>query len=101
MEDTLLGERRRLQVDVVGLIGRLEPQANAEEFGLKSGVSACSMSRLRSPSATEKLDPIASMTDGVFLAGVCQEPEGVPATMVQGATAAARVQGPDRQGRGG
>ena len=40
-----------------------------------------------------KLDPVATMTDGVFVAGVCQGPKDIPASVAQGAAAAARVQG--------
>ena len=38
-----------------------------------------------------KLDPVATMTDGIFIAGACQGPKDVPATVSQGAAAAARV----------
>jgi heterodisulfide reductase subunit A len=40
-----------------------------------------------------KLDPVATMTDGIFIAGVCQGPKDIPDTVSQGAAAAARVQG--------
>jgi len=38
-----------------------------------------------------KLDPVATMTDGIFVAGVCQGPKDIPASVAQGAAAAARV----------
>ena len=72
-------------------MGAMEPQADAKEFGLKCGIS-CSMAGWyteRHP----KLDPVATMTDGVFVAGVCQGPKDIPASVAQGAAAAARVQG--------
>ena len=90
-EDTLLGKQRRFPVDMVILMGGLEPQADAKELGLKCGIS-CSMAGWyteRHP----KLDPVATMTDGVFVAGVCQGPKDIPASVAQGAAAAARVQG--------
>jgi heterodisulfide reductase subunit A len=40
-----------------------------------------------------KLDPVATMTDGIFVAGACQGPKDVPESVVQGAAAAARVAG--------
>jgi heterodisulfide reductase subunit A len=40
-----------------------------------------------------KLDPVATMTDGIFIAGACQGPKDIPAAVSQGAAAAARVQG--------
>ena len=88
-EDTLVGKQRRLPVDMVVLMGALEPQADAKELGLKCGIS-CSMAGFyteRHP----KLDPVATMTDGVFVAGACQGPKDIPASVVQGAAAAARV----------
>ena len=91
VEDTLLGKQRRIPVDMVILMAGLEPQADAKEMGLKCGIS-CSMAGWyteRHP----KLDPVATMTDGIFVAGVCQGPKDIPASVAQGAAAAARVSG--------
>jgi heterodisulfide reductase subunit A2 len=91
VEDTLMGKQRRLPFDMVILMGALEPQADAKEMGLKCGIS-CSMAGWyteRHP----KLDPVATMTDGIFVAGTCQGPKDIPASVAQGAAAAARVSG--------
>jgi len=91
VEDTLMGKQRRIPVDMVILMGALEPQTDAKELGLKLGIS-CSMAGWyteRHP----KLDPVATMTDGIFVAGVCQGPKDIPASVAQGAAAAARVMG--------
>lgn len=91
VEDTLMGKQRRIPVDMVVLMGALEPQADAKDFGLKLGIS-CSMAGWyteRHP----KLDPVATMTDGIFVAGACQGPKDIPASVAQGAAAAARVMG--------
>jgi heterodisulfide reductase subunit A len=40
-----------------------------------------------------KLDPVATMTDGIFIVGSAQGPKDIPATVAQGAAAAARVSG--------
>ena len=90
-EDTLLGQQRRLPFDMVVLMGALEPQADAKEFGLRCGISCSSAGWYieRHP----KLDPVATMTDGVFVAGVCQGPKDIPASVAQGAAAAARITG--------
>lgn len=88
-EDTLQGRQRRVPVDMVVLMGALEPQDDARDMGLKCGIS-CSMAGFfteRHP----KLDPIATMTDGVFVAGACQGAKDIPASVAQGAAAAARV----------
>ncbi len=90
-EDTLLGRQRRVPVDMVILMSALEPQQDAKEVALKFGIS-CSMNGWfteRHP----KLDPVATMTDGVFIAGTCQGPKDIPDSVAQGAAAAARVQG--------
>jgi heterodisulfide reductase subunit A2 len=46
-----------------------------------------------------KLDPVATMTDGVFVAGVCQGPKDIPASVAQGRGGGPRV-GHDHQGQG-
>jgi heterodisulfide reductase subunit A len=46
-----------------------------------------------------KLDPVATMTDGVFVAGTCQGAKDIPASVAQGAAAAARVQSMITKGR--
>ncbi|MGA9533789.1 MAG: CoB--CoM heterodisulfide reductase iron-sulfur subunit A family protein [Anaerolineales bacterium] len=91
VEDTLIGRQRRIPVDMVVLMAGLEPQANARDVALQFGIS-CSMNGWfteRHP----KLDPVATMTDGIFIAGTCQGPKDIPNTVAQGAAAAARVQG--------
>jgi len=90
-EDTLLGKQRRIPVDMVVLMSAIEPRADARDVGLKFGI-ACSMEGWfteRHP----KLDPVATMTEGIFIAGVAQGPKDIPASVAQGAAAAARVQG--------
>ena len=91
VEDTLVGKQQRIPVDMVVLMGALQPQADAKELGLKVGIScsAAGWYTERHP----KLDPVATMTDGVFVAGVCQGAKDIPASVAQGAAAAARIQG--------
>ena len=38
-----------------------------------------------------KLDPVATTTDGVFIAGACQSPKGIPGSVAQAEAAAARI----------
>jgi heterodisulfide reductase subunit A2 len=88
-EDTLLGRQRRIPVDMVVLSAGLEARADAKEVAIKFGIS-CSADEWfieKHP----KLDPVATMTDGVFVAGACQGPKDIPASVAQGAAAAARV----------
>jgi len=91
VEDTLLGKQRRIPVDMVVLMGAIEPRRDARETGLKAGIS-CSMAGWFIERHV-KLDPVATMTEGVFIAGACHGPKDIPDSVAQGAAAAARVQG--------
>ena len=80
VEDTLVGKQRRIPVDMVILSAGLEPRHDAKEVGKMFGIS-CSADGWfieRHP----KLDPVATMTDGIFIAGVCQGPKDIPASCV-------------------
>jgi heterodisulfide reductase subunit A len=46
-----------------------------------------------------KLDPVATMTEGIFIAGCVQGPKDIPNSVAQGAAAAARVMGRIQQGQ--
>lgn len=88
-EDTLIGKPRRIPVDMVVLSTALEPRADAGEVARKFSIS-----RSKDGFFLEKhpkLDPIATTTDGVFIAGCCQGPKDIPDTVAQAAAAAARV----------
>ncbi|MEW6567580.1 MAG: CoB--CoM heterodisulfide reductase iron-sulfur subunit A family protein [Chloroflexota bacterium] len=89
VEDTLVGLQRRIPVDMVILSVGLQARRDAREVARKFGI-ACSANGWfveRHP----KLDPVATMTDGVFIAGCAQGPKDIPASVAQGAAAAARV----------
>jgi len=88
-EDTLIGKQRRVPVDMVILSTGLEPRHDAKEisklFGM--GCDGRGFFTERHP----KLDPVATMTEGIFIAGACQGPKDIPDSVAQGAAAAARV----------
>ena len=91
VEDTLIGRQRRIVVDMVILSAGLEPRHDSREVAKLFGIS-CSTDKWfieRHP----KLDPVATMTEGVFVAGACQGPKDIPLSVAQGAAAAARVIG--------
>jgi heterodisulfide reductase subunit A len=89
VEDTLLGSMLRVPVDMVILATALEPREDAAEVAKLFGISrsADGFFLERHP----KLDPVATMTDGVFIAGCCQGPKDIPDTVAQASAAAARV----------
>jgi heterodisulfide reductase subunit A len=88
-EDTFVGKQRRIPVDMVILMGAIEPRFDAvgvsHRFGI--GCSEAGFFTEKHP----KLDPVATMTGGVFIAGACQGPKDIPDSVAQGAAAAARV----------
>ena len=90
-EDTFIGKQRRIPVDMVILSAGLEPRHDAKEVGHKFGI-ACSTQGFFTEKHP-KLDPVATMTEGIFIAGCAQGPKDIPASVVQGAAAAARVLG--------
>ncbi|RME83393.1 MAG: CoB--CoM heterodisulfide reductase iron-sulfur subunit A family protein, partial [Caldilineae bacterium] len=95
-EDTFIGKQRRIPVDMVILSAALEPRRDAREVAHKFGIS-CSMNGWFTEKHP-KLDPVATMTEGIFIAGACQGPKDIPASVAQGAAAAARVLGYIQQG---
>jgi len=94
-EDTLTGKQRRIPVDMVILSAALEPRADHKETAHKFGLSCSSDGWMieRHP----KLDPVATMTEGIFIAGCVQGPKDIPASVAQGAAASARVLGKIQQ----
>lgn len=95
-EDTLAGRQRRIPVDMVILSVGLEPQKDAKEVAKRFGIS-CSADGWYIEKHP-KLDPVATMTEGIFIAGCVTGPKDIPATVSQGAAAAARILGRIEQG---
>jgi len=88
-EDTLLGKVRRIPVDMVVLATAIEPAADSQEVA-----RLFSIERSRDGFYLErhiKLAPVATMTDGIFIAGVCQGPKDIPDSVAQGGAAAAEA----------
>jgi len=96
VEDTLVGLQRRLPVDMVVLSAGLEPRHDAKAVGQTFGIACSANGWFIEKHA--KLDPISTMTEGVFVAGCAQGPKDIPASVSQGAAAAARVLMRIRQG---
>ncbi len=88
-EDTLVGKQRRVPVDMVILATGLEPRKDAKEVAHKFGIS-CSANGWFTEKHP-KLDPVATMTEGIYIAGAVQGPKDIPSSVAQGAAAAARV----------
>jgi len=87
VEDTLLAVTRRIAVDMVILSSGLESQADSKEMAQLFGFG-CSHAGFfieRHP----KLEPVSTVTDGIFIAGCCQGPKDIPDTVAQAGAAAA------------
>jgi heterodisulfide reductase subunit A len=95
-EDTLVGKQRRIPVDMVILSIGLEPRADSREVAKLFGISCSSDGWFTEKHP--KLDPVATMTEGIFIAGAAQGPKDIPTSVSQGAAAAARVLGRIQQG---
>ena len=96
VEDTLIGKQRRIPVDMVILSAGLEPRHDAKDVAKLFGIS-CSADGWYIEKHP-KLDPIATMTEGIYIAGCVQGPKDIPASVAQGAAASARVLGKIQQG---
>jgi len=87
--DTVLGSLIRVPVDMVILCTALEARSDAEQvakiFTLNRRADGFFLER------HVKLDPVATPTDGVFIAGCCQSPKDIPDTVAQASAAAAKV----------
>jgi heterodisulfide reductase subunit A len=89
VEDTLASKQRRIPVDMVILSSGLQPRRDAKEVGKMFGISCSSDGWFTEKHP--KLDPVATMTEGVFIVGCAQGPKDIPSSVAQGAAASARV----------
>jgi heterodisulfide reductase subunit A len=89
VEDTLAGKQRRIPVDMVILSSGLQPRRDSKEVGKQFGIS-CSTDGWFTEKHP-KLDPVATMTEGIYIAGCAQGPKDIPSSVAQGAAASARV----------
>ncbi len=88
-EDTLLGRQRRIPVDMVVLSSALQPRADAEEVARLFSVSRSADGFFLEKHP--KLDPVATMSDGIYVVGCCQAPKDIPVSVAQASAAAARA----------
>jgi len=88
-EDTLLGSMIRVPVDMVILSVALEPRSDAGEvaklFSLEHSADGFFQE------AHHKIDPMGTLTDGIYVAGCCQGAKDIPDTVVQAIGASARA----------
>ncbi len=82
---------------MVILSASLEPRKDSVAVGIKFGIACGAHGWMieRHP----KLDPVATMTEGIYIAGCAQGPKDIPASVSQGAAAAARIISKIQQGQ--
>ncbi len=86
VEDTMIGQVRRVPVDMVVLSTGLEPQPDAAKVSALFGLSRSADGFFAE--AHPKLRPVETNTDGVFLAGCAQGPRDVPDAVAHAGAAA-------------
>jgi heterodisulfide reductase subunit A len=86
-EDTLARKIRRIPVDMVILSVGLQPADGVEEVVRMVGISQDSDGWINE--LHPKLGPLATPSDGIFIAGCCQGPKDIPDSVAQAQGAAA------------
>jgi heterodisulfide reductase subunit A len=88
-EDTLLGRMVRIPVDMVILCPAMIPRADVEEMArrliLSRGADGFFLEK------HPKLEPVATVNDGVFIVGCAQGPKDIPDTVAQASAGAAEA----------
>jgi heterodisulfide reductase subunit A len=96
LKEQLSGQEIELPVDLVVLMVAMEPREDSEKIA-----HLVNISRDKDGWFIEshpKLDPVATTTDGVYIAGACQFPKDIPDSVVQARAAVARILGKVAQG---
>jgi len=88
-EDTITGKFMKLPVDMVVLSPAIVPRADSRDIGRLFNISTDKQGFFmeRHP----KLAPLSTMSEGIFIAGVCHGPKDIPDTVAQAQGAAAEA----------
>ena len=89
VEDTMLGRKIEVDVDLVVLSVGMEAGLDTEKIGKMLGISRGADGFLLE--AHPKLRPVDTLVEGIFLAGTVQSPKDIPDTVAQASGAAARA----------
>ena len=88
--DTLLGMQVEIEADLVVLATGIESSVGAGKLAEKLRISYDQYGFYME--SHPKLRPVETNTAGVYLAGACQGPKDIPASVAQGSAAASKVQ---------
>ncbi len=89
--DTLLGQQVEIAADLVVLASGITGSAGAVELAQMLNISYDEFGFFKE--GHPKLRPVETNTAGVFLAGACQAPKDIPATVAQASGTASKVIG--------
>jgi heterodisulfide reductase subunit A len=89
VNEKLSGETIEIPADLVVLMVGMEAREDAAEVARLVNIS-CDKDGWFIESHP-KLDPVATTTDGIFIAGACQYPKDIPDSVAQARAAAARI----------
>ncbi len=95
-EDTLLGQPLEVELDMVVLASAVVPAESTQK--IKNLLTLSNSPDGFLLEAHPKLNPMATTTDGVFLAGMCQGPRDIPDVVGHAAAAAAAASIPIHRG---
>jgi heterodisulfide reductase subunit A len=89
IDEKLSGEEIEVPADLVILMVGMEPRSDAAKVARTVNISQDKDGWFIE--SHPKLDPVATTTDGVFIAGACQAPKGISGSVAQAEAAAARI----------
>ena len=89
VDEKLSGERIEIPADMVILMVGMEPRPDADEVAHLVNISHDKDGWFIE--SHPKLDPVATTTDGIYIAGTCAAPKDIPDTVAQARAAAARI----------
>ncbi len=89
LREQLSGEELDVPADLVVLMVAMEPREDASQVARIANISRDKEGWFIE--SHPKLDPVATPTDGVYIAGACQGPKDVVEAVAQGRAAVARI----------
>ncbi|MFC2145596.1 CoB--CoM heterodisulfide reductase iron-sulfur subunit A family protein, partial [Actinomycetota bacterium] len=87
--DTLLGEAFEMEADMVVLAPALIPSKGSKKLSEVLNITTGPFGFYTE--SHPKLRPVETNTSGIFLAGACQSPKDIPASVAQGSAVAAKI----------
>ncbi len=97
VKEVLSGEEVEVPSDLVVLMVGMEPREDASNVARLVNISRDKDGWFIE--SHPKLDPVATTTDGIFIAGACQAPKDIPDTVSQARAAGARILAKIAQGK--